>query len=454
MGVHGTRQNSMMTEEPKIKVGIIEQCRKVDVRFNGPYRLDNDRLLDGGFAVRVAECHIILYDAAGREVARQKEIRCTPLNDSTFTLFDVTIGVHFHWESKQEQTFRGDLRLILEKDETLVAINEILLEDYLASVISSEMSAEAPLEFLKAHAITSRSWLMAMLSRARKGKGADTVSPVSNRHMDEHIRWYDRFDHTLFDVCADDHCQRYQGVTRLISGKARDAVDATRGIFLVYNSEVCDARYHKACGGLTDNFENTWENTYIPYLTSVSDSAIPHNPIRTEAEAKRWILSNPEAYCYMTERSILQRILPSFDQETTDFFRWKVVYTRNELEDIIREKSGMDFGKLRNLTPLERGPSGRIMRLKIEGSKNTLTIGKELTIRRWLSRSHLYSSAFIVSVEPDSSGLPIRFILKGAGWGHGVGLCQIGAAVMALKGSHAESILKHYFRSAELKKLY
>lgn len=454
MGVHGARQNSMMTEEPKIKVGIIEQCRKVDGCFNGPYRLDNDRLLDGGFTVRVAECHIILYDAAGSEIARQKEIRCTPLNDSTFTLFDVTIGVHFHWERKQEQTFRGNLRLIFDKDETLVAINEILLEDYLASVISSEMSAEAPLEFLKAHAITSRSWLMAMLNSARKGKGADTVSPGSDRHMDECIRWYDRVDHTLFDVCADDHCQRYQGITRLISGNARDAVDATRGTFLVHNSEVCDARYHKACGGLTDNYENTWENTPIPYLTSVSDSAILHNPIRTEAEAKRWILSNPEAYCYTTDGNILRRILPSFDQETTDFFRWKVVYTRNELEDIIREKSGMDFGNLRNLTPLERGPSGRIMRLKIEGSKKTLTIGKELNIRRWLSRSHLYSSAFIVSVERDSSGLPIHFILNGAGWGHGVGLCQIGAAVMALKGSQAESILKHYFRSAKLKKLY
>jgi SpoIID/LytB domain protein len=239
-----------------------------------------------------------------------------------------------------------------------------------------------------------------------------------------------------------------------MSGNASDAVDVTRGIFLVYNNDICDARYHKVCGGMTDNFENTWENTPVPYLTSVSDSAIVHKQIRTEAEAEQWIISNPDAYCNTADGNMLRQILPTFDQETTDFFRWKVVYARAELEEIIREKSGMDFGNIRNLIPAERGPSGRIIRLQIEGSGKCLTIGKELEIRRWLSRSHLYSSAFVISVEYDSSGLPSRFILKGAGWGHGVGLCQIGAAVMAMKGFPAESILQHYFRGAELKKLY
>jgi stage II sporulation protein D len=444
----------MMIEEPEIKIGILQGCREVNGSFNGTFRVRDNQRLAGAFCARVEGNHIILSNAAGSEIFRQKKIRCTPLNNSTFTLFDVTIGADFHWERKQEQTFRGDLALILDKDGTLVAINEILLEDYLSSVISSEMNAEAPLEFLKAHAIMSRSWLMATLRRTRKATRADKVPPGPVHQTEEIIRWYDRIDHTLFDVCADDHCQRYQGITPLMSEKASDAVDATRGIFLVYNNDICDARYHKACGGMTDNFENTWENTPVPYLTSVPDSAIVHKPIRTEAEAKRWIISKPDAYCNTADGDMLRQILPSFDQETTDFFRWKVVYTHAELEEIIREKSGMDFGGLLNLIPVERGLSGRIIRLKIEGSGKDITIGKELEIRRWLSRSHLYSSAFVVSVEHDSSGLPIRFILKGAGWGHGVGLCQIGAAVMAMKGFPAESILQHYFRGAKLKKLY
>jgi SpoIID/LytB domain protein len=240
----------------------------------------------------------------------------------------------------------------------------------------------------------------------------------------------------------------------LISENARQAVGMTRGLFLFYNNDICDARYHKACGGLTDTFANTWENVTVPYLTSVSDSPLPHNPIRTEDEAMQWILGEPEAYCNTKDSNTLRRILPPFDQETTDFFRWKVTYTRVELEEIIREKSGMDFGNLLSLTPIERGPSGRIVRLQIAGSKRTLTIGKELEIRRWLSRSHLYSSAFVVCAKNDPSGLPVSFVLQGAGWGHGVGLCQIGAAVMAMKGFNAESILKHYFRGAELHKLY
>jgi stage II sporulation protein D len=454
MGFRGARYNNMITEEPKIKVGILQGYREVCGRFNGTFFVEGNRHFDGCFSAHLEEGHIVLTDASGNKLIRQKDISCTPLNDSTFTLFDVTIGVHFHWERKQEQTFHGCLTLIVDENETITAINEILLEDYLSSVISSEMNPEAPLEFLKAHAITSRSWLMAMLIRARKANDSNSISVGPVLQTDEVIRWYDRVDHSLFDVCADDHCQRYQGITRSTSGNARDAVCATRGQFLIYNSEVCDARYHKACGGLTENFENAWEDTPIPYLSSVSDTPIPHNPIRTEVEANQWIFSNPDAYCNTSEGNILRQILPSFDQETMDFFRWKVMYTRTELEEIIKEKSGMDFGDLRHLITIERGPSGRIIRLRIEGSKKILTIGKELEIRRWLSRSHLYSSAFVVSVERDSSGLPIRFILHGAGWGHGVGLCQIGAAVMAMKGYLSEGILKHYFRGAELQKLY
>ncbi|HEX7534309.1 MAG TPA: SpoIID/LytB domain-containing protein [Syntrophales bacterium] len=443
-----------MKEEPTLKVGILQGYSEVAGRLNGPFSINDDRVLNGRFSARVQKGRIILADAAGQEVIHAEEVYCTPLDNSTFTLIDVTIGVNFHWERKQEQTFRGELRLILDENGKLTAVNRIPLEDYLASVVSSEMNAEAALEFLKAHAIASRSWLVSMLKMEGEARHAEKASPSRTPRTKEFIRYYNRVDHTLFDVCADDHCQRYQGITGLISEKAREAVERTRGLFLVYDNEICDARYHKACGGLTDDFANTWANVTVPYLTPVSDSAIPYDPIRTEAEARHWILGHPEAYCNTKDRNTLRRILPPFDQETTDFFRWKVTYTRAELEEIIREKSGMDFGNLLRLTPLERGPSGRIVRLQIAGSKITLTIGKELEIRRWLSRSHLYSSAFVVCVENDASGLPVGFVLKGAGWGHGVGLCQIGAAVMALRGFSAESILKHYFRGAELQKLY
>ena len=443
-----------MEKEPILKVGILQAYREVAGTLKGPFLLNGTASFSGGFSARVGKGRIILSDAAGNEIIHDKEIHCAPLDNATFALLDVTIGVNFHWERKQEQTFRGELKLIRDKNDTLTAINIIPLEDYLASVVSSEMSAEAAPEFLKAHAVASRSWLMSTLRTIGNAGHTENESPGPALQAEEFVRYYHRVDHTLFDVCADDHCQRYQGITRMISENAREAVERTRGLFLVYDNNICDARYHKACGGLTDNFANTWENITVPYLTSVSDSAVAHDPIRTEEEARQWILRYQEAYCNTKDANTLRRILPSFDQETTDFFRWKVTYTRLELEEIIREKSGMDFGNLLSLTPLERGPSGRIVRLKIAGSKRTLTIGKELEIRRWLSRSHLYSSAFVVSAENDTSGFPVRFTLHGAGWGHGVGLCQIGAAVMALKGFTAESILKHYFCGAELQKLY
>ena len=446
--------NTRFTDEPKIKVGVLQGRKKIKGIFNGPFRIQDRLLIDRHFNALVDKGLIVLSDTNGNEVARQKEIRCTAINNSTFTLPDVTIGVHFHWERTQEQTFQGNLTLLLDENENIVAINEIPLEAYLISVISSEMSAEAPPEFLKAHAITSRSWLVATLSRSPKVQYLTTASPDPIRRNDKYIQWYDREDHIHFDVCADDHCQRYQGITRLIAGNARDAAEATRGVFLIYNNDVCDARYHKACGGLTDNYDNTWDDTPIPYLVSVSDSASPFNTIRTEADAQHWMHSYPDAYCNATNKNVLRQILPSFDRETMDFFRWEVNYSRTELEGILLEKSGIDVGDLLNLIPVERGPSGRIILLKIEGSKKHVIVGKELEIRRWLSPSHLYSSAFVVSVEQGPTGLPTSFTLSGAGWGHGVGLCQIGAAVMATKGYSAEYILKHYFCNSELQKLY
>jgi len=265
---------------------------------------------------------------------------------------------------------------------------------------------------------------------------------------EEVIRWYDREDHDLFDVCADDHCQRYQGITKVISNQAEEAVQETLGMVITHQDQICDARYSKACGGLTEEFATAWDNKRVPYLTSISDASIPHPPIKTEKEASSWILSEPEAYCNTKDKHLLEKILPDFDRETKEFFRWRVEHSRKELEEILREKSGFDFGTLKEITPLCRGPSGRISRLKIVGSKRSMVVGKELEIRRWFSRSHLYSSAFVVVVEGD------RIIFHGAGWGHGVGLCQIGAAIMATRGFSAEEILKHYFRGIEIKKIY
>ncbi|MBM4160263.1 MAG: SpoIID/LytB domain-containing protein [Ignavibacteria bacterium] len=443
----------MLNQEPIIKVGIIERVPEMHGVFNGVYELPSTVRLRGPFSVRSEGGRLAIFDDEGIEVWRRREIVCRPLSGATFTIRNVTIGLHFHWERREDQTFEGDLRLVAHEGGTLTVINEVSVENYLKSVISSEMSAEAPEELLKAHAITSRSWLVAMLERQQRGKNLGTPRR-SFESETEITRWYDREDHPLFDVCADDHCQRYQGITKILTSAASQAVDATRGVFLVHNEQVCDARFFKACGGLTENFENAWEDTPVDYLKSVSDSPADHPRVSSEVDARRWILSAPQAYCNTTDGDVLRQILPSFDQETTDFFRWKVEYTREQLEELLRAKSGIDFGVLMDLVPVVRGPSGRIIRLKIVGTRRTMTVGKELEIRKWLSKSHLYSSAFVADIERDRSGIPVRFILHGAGWGHGVGLCQIGAAVMANNGKKAEEIVTHYFRGAQLQKLY
>ena len=443
----------MSMEEPSITVGICDRYPEIRGQVNGMYRT-NGTLLTGGFTARAEGNGLVLSCDQGRNTLRLPEIRLAAAPGATFTLHDVTIGVHFHWERKEEQTFCGDLILLQAGDGTVTAVNKLPVEEYLVSVVSSEMSGEAPVEFLKAHAVAARSWLVAMLLRGRQETGKARSSGQLIRWEREIVRWYDREDHDRFDVCADDHCQRYQGVTRLAAGRAAEAVRATRGVFLVHDGEICDARYHKACGGMTEDYDTCWEEKTIPYLSHVPDAATPIAPIRTEADAEHWILSRPAVYCNTAEPKLLDRILPAFDRETVDFFRWQVSYSREELEGILREKSGMDFGVLQNIVPVERGPSGRIRRLRIEGSRTGMTVGKELEIRRWLSPSHLKSSAFIVSVTRHPTGVPTRFTLYGAGWGHGVGLCQIGAAVMAGKGCKADEILRHYFRGTALVKRY
>ncbi len=439
-----------VAQGPMITVGIMDRQSEVAGRLNGHFLIEGIGLLSGPFHAEAEASSVVLFDEGQRRIASGAFIKLTADQGSTFRLSGVTIGIQFHWERKEDQAFKGNLILRARGDNTIAAINEVSLEDYLASVISSEMSADAPKEFLKAHAIMSRSWLLAALDQKTAPAGQNKFTEKEG----ELIRWYNREDHDIFDVCADDHCQRYQGITKIISKQAEEAVTETTGIVITYGDKVCDARYYKACGGLTENYETAWEDKHVPYLVNIADSPVPRGPIVTEDEAARWILSSPDAYCNTRDEDLLARILPGFDRETTAFFRWRVDYSRRELEDIIRERSGIDLGTLEEILPIERGPSGRICRLRISGSKQSIVVGKELEIRRWLSRSHLYSSAFVVSVVRSAGGEIEGFVLDGAGWGHGVGLCQIGAAVMAVKGFGAEEILRHYFSGVEIKKIY
>ena len=439
----------MISSEPKIKVALLQNYNEAHIALNGRFLLPDGRVIDGQFTVRADQWLIGLIDSSGKEILRQKEILLSAEEGASFTVFDIKIGIDFHWQRSQEQSFRGNLFLSAGSDSSFNLINEISLEDYLESVISSEMSAEAPLEFLNAQAITASSWLVAMLAKKKTAR-----SNSASKNENEIVVWQDVNDHEGFDVCADDHCQRYQGITRIISENVHTAVKDTHGFFLVYAGEICDARYYKSCGGQTEIFSTAWEDKSPKYLKSVTDDVQRHAPIQSEAQAEGWFTYRPQAFCNTTDKKLLSKILPAFDQETLDFYRWQVIYKRQELEEIILKKAGINLGTLQNLIPLERGTSGRIFKLKIEGSKRSVIVGKELEIRRWLSESHLLSSAFVVSKTNAADGSVESFTLTGGGWGHGVGLCQIGAAVMADKGFKVEEILAHYFTGAILKKLY
>jgi peptidoglycan hydrolase-like amidase len=452
----------MTRMEPTIAVGILDRVEAVNGVFREVVSVNGRDFPAGPFRAVPAGKNVALLGSHGSSVLSPR-LHCRIPDGTPFVLRDVVIGVAFHWERKGEQVFRGDLALEC-REGLLSAVNEIPLEAYLESVVSSEMSPTAPPEFLKAHAILSRSWLLAMLERKagraagvagekKTFSGAGTDGPAAEGGAVEIRRWYGREDHEDFDVCADDHCQRYQGVAS-VTERARQAVAATRGQALTWRGEVCDARYSKCCGGRTERFESAWEDVTVPYLVSVSDGPETFPTASAEVEAARWIGSEPDAYCRVRDPEVLKRVLPGFDLETPDFFRWKVEYHREELESILKEKSGLDFGDLRDLVPLERGPSGRIIRLRIDGSRMNAVVGKELELRRWLSRSHLLSSAFVVETGGSPGKPPERFVLRGAGWGHGVGLCQIGAAAMACRGFKAEEILAHYFPGTSIEERY
>ena len=436
----------MNITEPTIQVGILS-ANEIEFVLNGTFA-SNGKNYSGKHKVAYLD-GAIAFDGE-----YLKEIIFEPANkEASFDLIDVVIGINFHWERKENQRFKGALKIIIENC-ILTAINCISVEDYLTSVISSEMSATASEELLKAHAVISRSWLLNPIMNPVETTHALSLRQETNKY----IKWYERDAHTHFDVCADDHCQRYQGITRASTAAVEKAIETTRGEVLMYDGKICDARFSKSCGGASETFENCWAPEHHPYLTKVIDN--PTNPvgfeldITVEANAEKWICQSPEAFCNTTDKKVLAQVLNNYDQETTDFYRWKVEYTQAELSEILTRRSGIDFGQVIDLIPVKRGESGRIIELKITGTKRSIIVGKELEIRKWLSNSHLYSSAFVVDTSDIVDGIPQHFTLTGAGWGHGVGLCQIGAAVMGEKGYSYDKILLHYFRGAELKKIY
>jgi SpoIID/LytB domain protein len=388
-----------------LSVGLMERRDAVEVELHGSFVDGSGRVVNPGLHRFVSEIELRPTDAAA----------------CSFALNNVTIGIGFHWERQERQVFRGALR-ILQRDG-LTVVNDVPLEDYVASVISSEMSAGCPLELLKAHAVISRSWLCCPQVGA-----AGNVSISAGPGGDEIIRWYGREAHLDFDVCADDHCQRYQGITKAHAPTVSEAVRATAGEMLVFEDQICDARFSKCCGGITEEYRSAWDDREVPYLVS-----------RYDGEPGL-------VFCDTHDRDLLAQILPGFDLETQDFYRWTVTYSGEEIRELVRARLGEDLGRVVGLDPLSRGPGDRIIRLRISGEKKTLIVGKELEIRRALSRSHLYSSAF----EVEQSGA--NFVLKGKGWGHGVGLCQIGAAVMASRGWPYDRILAHYYAATSLRR--
>ena len=455
---HPLQQLAGKGKQPNVNVGIVSG-QKIHFSLNKPY-LAKGEMVTGEQEVAFSEGGILWNGNQYSSLTFHPQSA-----DASFSLSDVTIGVNFHWERKETQTFLGTLHFVVESDK-ICAINELPVERYLESVISSEMSATSSLELLKAHAVISRSWLLAQMKKRREvaESGNNFFSFV--KKDDRLIRWYDREDHTIFDVCADDHCQRYQGITKETSPHVAEAIRQTKGQILMDGDDICDARFSKCCGGVTEEFQYCWEDTPKNYLSSVRDiiqgvksvgsaAPAPLPSLQDEAAADAWIRSNPPAFCNTTDKKILSQVLNDYDQETADFYRWKVTLTQEKLKQLLDEKLKMNFGDILDLQAEERGKSGRISKLRIVGTEKTFVIGKELEIRRALSDTHLYSSAFVVDrCDIDEKGIPQRFDIIGAGWGHGVGLCQIGAAVMGEEGFDYDAILLHYYQGAEIKKVY
>lgn len=444
--------------EPTISVGILTE-KHINFDLYGDFKVAGERKnFSGRFTAEIINNKIRckrgddLFEA-------EREITFVPddIDLESFLIKDVTIGIKFHWQRKEKQRFQGSLKL-LKNDNKIIVINIIPVEKYLTSVVSSEMSPKSSLQMLKSLAVVSRSWLLAQIEKSRSIKKRNESYSSESKNENELIKWYDREEHEFFDVCADDHCQRYQGITKISTSITRQAIKETYGLVLFYEDKICDTRFSKSCGGITETFHNVWEPVVHPYLSSIIDYKFyPENynlNFSNEKNAAKWIKGNPSAYCNTSDVKILSQVLVDYDRETKDFFRWKIEYSQDELAGIISKKSGFDFGKIIDLISVERGDSCRLIKLKIVGTRKELVIGKELEIRRILSLTHLYSSAIIIEKQNIENNIPGKFKIYGAGWGHGVGLCQIGAAVMAESGHLFDEILLHYFKNAKLNRMY
>jgi len=442
--------------EPEVNIAIFSED-EIQLELYGNFSVEGmTQYFRGPYTAKLSDSRIKIINPESEFIV--DEISFVPATNETefFRLRNVTVGKGFHWERKENQRFFGGLKLIIENDN-ITAINFIKVEDYITSVISSEMSDSSPIEFLKAHAIISRSWIIRQIENRKESTAGSNQTTEINTE-DELIKWFDRESHLNYDVCSNDHCQRYYGVTKVYSDTAMRAVRETRGLALTFKGKICDTRYSKCCGGITESFENVWAPVHHPYLSSIADYKFEPDgydlQLSYDNAAEKWIDDSPPAFCNTANEKILSQVLVDFDQETKNFFRWKVEYTQEEIKKLLVDKSGIDFGDIVDLTPLERGNSGRIIKLKITGTKKTFVVGKELEIRRMLSETHLYSSAFKITKSKVVNKIPQKFILNGAGWGHGVGLCQIGAAVMSNMGYSFDEILLHYFKQANIEKIY
>lgn len=443
-----------MSDQPRVRVGILSSA---SLRFtlSGRYVCQGGELPAGSYEVGINDSGIAF--SFGGKVWTSIELTPTSPRTDSFELEDVTIGVDFHWQRRENQRFRGALRIIVENGR-LTAVNVIDVEDYLESVISSEMNSMSSPSLLRAHAVISRGWVLSMIENRKASAAAVGRPSVSALNSGASlIKYWDREDHGNFDVCADDHCQRYQGISRVATDKAVSAVADTRGEVLTFDGNICDTRFSKCCGGVMERFETCWDDDARPYLVARRDGAdyADFPDLTDEENARKWILGKLDAFCNTSDSKVLSQVLNGYDQETPDFYRWTVELSQNEISSLLSRRLNRDFGRILDLVPLTRGSSGRIRELKIIGTADELIIGKELMIRRALSETHLYSSAFVVEAfDRDIQGIPARFVLKGAGWGHGVGLCQIGAAIMGEQGYSYDKILRHYYPGASLTKLY
>lgn len=440
--------------EPAIAVGLVQSMPSVAIRTTGTFLLeDGTALPEGEYQLaREGDDIVVQGPVAGRQ--RTWSVRPQDAEVGRFSL-ETTIGIDFHWEQTERQSFAGALRVIRSGSDALTVINDVPLETYLGSVIASEMRATSAPDLSRAHAVVSRSWLLAQIER--RGVAPPSVPAGRPELGGEWIRWYDREAHTDFDVCADDHCQRYQGVGRMDENpNVLDAIADTRGRVLLFEEQICDARYSKSCGGVTEDFRAAWGEESVPYLIPFRDHpdpTMPEPPLTEEAAMHRFITEPPPAWCNCSDVALLGTFLNTYDLHTLDFYRWTERLEAEQARQLVLQKLGVDVGRVVSLKPRERGLSGRIVKLEITGERGSITIGKELEVRRALSPKHLYSSAFIVEPEGPADR-PDAFRLRGAGWGHGVGLCQIGAAVMAAKGNAYETILAHYYPGTALERVY